>query len=123
MIRLESVWKGFLPSRTPVLRGLSLTLQRGEAVIITGPSGSGKSIINQLLLGLLPPDSGEIWIADRNLAKLRDNSIPYVRRNMGTMVQGGSGTPNRGLVNRWTVAENIGLPLEVLGLHRAEVRY
>ncbi len=108
MIELHGVWKSY--DRKVVLRGLSLTVQAGDALVVSGPSGAGKTTLIRLLLALDCPDRGSLSIAGRKLDRLRRNSIPYVRRNIGAVFQ------DFHLLAERTALDNAAMSLEVLGL-------
>ena len=109
VVVFEDVYKAFR-SDSPVLRGFSLTIERGEFVFVTGPSGSGKSTVLKLLYAAENVDQGRILFLGREIGRLGAASIPYLRRNIGVVFQ------DFKLVDNWTVSENIALPLQVLGL-------
>ncbi len=71
-----------------VLEGVSFTLQRGEMIVLTGDSGSGKTVLLQLAIGLLKPESGQILIEGRDLAELSEPELLALRsRQMGLVFQ------------------------------------
>jgi cell division transport system ATP-binding protein len=114
MIRLDGVWKSF--AGVPALRGVSLTVGEGDALLLTGPSGAGKTTLLRLVFAAERPDRGELAVAGRNLARLSDASIPYVRRNIGVVFQ------DFKLLGERTALENVAMPLEILGLRRRQIR-
>jgi cell division transport system ATP-binding protein len=111
----EDVHKSYGPSSS-VLRGLTLTIERGEFVFFTGPSGSGKSTLLRLLYAAEAADLGRILFMGRDIGRLRADSIPYLRRNIVVVFQ------DFKLIDNWSVGENVALPLEVLGLQGRLIR-
>ncbi len=115
IIVCEDIHKAYRPG-APVLRGFNLQIERGEFVFITGPSGAGKSTLLRLLYAAERADAGRILFLGREIGKLRDRSIPFLRRNIGVVFQDFKLVPN------WSVAENVAMPLEVLGLPSGMIR-
>jgi len=109
ILMFEEVYKSYRAG-APVLRGMNLIIERGEFVFITGASGSGKSTLLRILYAAEKPDDGRILFLGRDIARLREDSIPFLRRNLGVVFQ------DFKLVHSWTVAENVAITLEVLGL-------
>jgi cell division transport system ATP-binding protein len=105
----EDVYKSYRPG-APVLRGMNLTIERGEFVFFTGPSGAGKSTLLRLLYRAETVDDGRILFMGRDIARLRPDSVPFLRRNIGVVFQ------DFKLVSTWSVYENVAVTLEVLGL-------
>ena len=115
MIQMFHVTKAY-PGDPPVLTDLNLDIGKAEFVFLTGPSGAGKSTLLKLMFLAERPSKGQILIAGRNIARVRESSIPYLRRNIGVVFQDFKLLPTR------TVAENVGFTLDVLGVNREEVR-
>lgn len=95
---------------------MNLQIERGEFVFFTGPSGAGKSTLLRLLYAAETVDSGRILFMGREVGRLRPESIPFLRRNIGVVFQ------DFKLVNNWSVSENVAMPLEVLGLPERLIR-
>ncbi len=111
----EDVHKSYRPD-APVLRGMSLEIDRGEFVFFTGPSGAGKSTLLRLLYAAEEVDAGRILFMGREVGRLRADSVPFLRRNIGVVFQDFKLVPN------WSVNENVAIPLEVLGLPARLIR-
>src|SRR5689334_9131274 len=62
------------------LRGVSLSVERGELTAVMGPSGSGKSTLMHILAGLDRPSEGQVWIAGTDISSLNDNQLTKLRR-------------------------------------------
>jgi cell division transport system ATP-binding protein len=115
LLVFEDVHKAYRAD-APVLRGLGLAIERGEFVFFTGPSGAGKSTLLRLLYAAESVDSGRILFMGRDVGRLRPESVPYLRRNIGVVFQ------DFKLIQNWAVWENVALPLEVLGLPQRVIR-
>ncbi|HEY6910585.1 MAG TPA: cell division ATP-binding protein FtsE [Myxococcales bacterium] len=115
MIELVNVRKQY-PGDTPVLDDVTLRIGKGEFVWLTGPSGAGKSTLLRLLFCAERPTSGEIIVGGRNVGRLPQAAVPYLRRNIGVVFQ------DFKLLHNRTVLENVGYALEVLGASDAEIR-
>ena len=101
LVELKGICKQFGNNR--VLDGIDLTLNRGEAVAIIGPSGTGKSTILRIIAGLLAPDAGEVWICgQRRLGLIEDEPDSL---GIGMVFQ------QAALFDSLTVAENVGFLL------------
>jgi phospholipid/cholesterol/gamma-HCH transport system ATP-binding protein len=88
-----------------VLKDLSFTLIAGHTKLILGASGSGKSTILRLLLGLLKPDSGVVWVNGERVDQLEERQLLAVRDDIGMVFQEGA------LFDSLTVRENVGFKL------------
>lgn len=92
-----------------ILRGVDLSVARGETLVIIGRSGGGKSVLLKNLVGLMEPDSGAIWIDGQNIIGLNERELAAVRRKIGILFQSGA------LFDSMTVEENIAFPLREAG--------
>ncbi len=108
MLQIKNLGKNF--GATPVFDGVSLQLQAGEFVALLGESGVGKSTLLNCIAGLERPDRGSVSIAGTDLAALDDDGCARLRRrHIGFVFQAFHVLPHL------TVAENVGLPLRLLG--------
>jgi cell division transport system ATP-binding protein len=112
---LEDVYKYFRPD-VPTLRGVNLTVERGEFVFVTGPSGAGKSTLLSLIYRAQTVDEGRILFCGKDIARLTSSSIPYLRRNLGIVFQ------DFKIIPHWTVYENVAVALEILSMPKRLVR-
>lgn len=98
-----------------VLDDISFTVERGEMKVILGGSGSGKSTILRLALGLLRPDEGEILIDGEEITRLPEQRLLAVRKKIGIVFQGGA------LFDSLNVRENVGYRLSEDGVAEEEI--
>jgi phospholipid/cholesterol/gamma-HCH transport system ATP-binding protein len=89
-----------------VLNGISLSVGRGETVAVLGRSGTGKSVLLRLIVGLEKPDSGSVSIHGQDLAGLAIDQMGEIRKKMGFLFQSAA------LYDSLTVAGNVAFPLE-----------
>lgn len=101
---LDEVHKRF--DGLEVLRGLTLLIRKGEALVILGGSGTGKTVILKHIVGLLTPDEGKIFVDGRDISEYDENRFLEVRRKVGFLFQGGA------LFDSLTVFENVAFPLK-----------
>jgi len=113
-IRLEGLQ--YVANGAAILDGVDLSVQRGEIFAILGRSGTGKSTLLRLIMGLIRPSSGRIWVNDRDITELTEQELGEVRQNVGMVFQGAA------LFDSMTVAENVGFaPAEHRRIPRAEI--
>ncbi|MGB5697512.1 MAG: ATP-binding cassette domain-containing protein, partial [Polyangiales bacterium] len=112
---LEDVYKFFRPDQ-PTLRGVNLSIERGEFVFVTGPSGAGKSTLLKLVYRELTVDEGRVLFCGRDIGRLTDKSIPFLRRNLGIVFQ------DFRIIDHWTVFENVAVALEIVSMPQRLVR-
>ena len=88
-----------------ILRDVTFSVQKGHTKIFLGASGAGKSTILKLLLGLLKPDSGTIWVLGQRVDQMSEHEMMQVRQHIGMVFQEGA------LFDSLTVGENVGFKL------------
>ena len=115
MVELFHVTKEY-PGDAPALQDVSLEIEKGEFVFLTGASGAGKSTLLKLIFCEEGATAGQLLLFGKNVAKIRASAIPFVRRNIGVVFQDFKLLPRR------TVAENVALPLEVRAIAEKEIR-
>jgi phospholipid/cholesterol/gamma-HCH transport system ATP-binding protein len=110
VVAVENLMKSF--GGQNVLNGISLSVNRGETLAVLGRSGTGKSVLLRLIIGLEQPDSGSIRIQDQEIAGLALDRMGEIRKRMGFLFQ------QAALYDSLTVQENVAFPLEH---HRKEM--
>jgi phospholipid/cholesterol/gamma-HCH transport system ATP-binding protein len=105
-VALDRVTKSF--GEKQVLRDVSLAVSRNETLCIVGRSGTGKSVTLKLIIALLKPEAGHIWIDGEDITRLDGRDLSHVRRKMGFLFQ------NAALFDFLTLYENLALPLRRL---------
>jgi putative ABC transport system ATP-binding protein len=117
VIEIENLRRVYQLGQTRVLalRGVTLTIPRGQFVAITGPSGSGKSTLMNLLGLLDTPTSGRYWLNGQEVSRLPADTIADLRnRHIGFVFQGFN------LLGRSTALANVALPLLYTGMAEAQ---
>jgi len=101
-----------------VLDGVSISVCRGKTLAVLGRSGTGKSVMLRIVIGIVKPDSGSVLIHGKEITGMAVDRLGEVRKKMGFLFQ------NAALYDSLTVAENIAFPLEHhrRDLSRAELR-
>ncbi len=113
VIRLEDVDKTYIMGKVEVhaLRGVNLSIEKGEYVAIMGPSGSGKSTLMNQVGALDRPTKGKVFIEEHDISKMSDNELAKIRReNIGFIFQ------QFNLISRLTAIENVELPMWYAGI-------
>ncbi len=102
VLRVEHVAVAF---ERPILHDVSIDVRRGETVAVLGKSGTGKSVLLKLIVGLLTPDSGKIFYHDKDVTHLKESALMALRSNIGFVFQGAA------LFDSMTVGQNMDLYL------------
>ena len=105
-VALDHVSKSF--GDRPVLQDVNLSVAPGETICIVGRSGTGKSVTLKLIIALIKPDAGHIWIDGEDITRLEGSELSRVRRKMGFLFQ------NAALFDFLTLYDNLALPLRRL---------
>ena len=103
MIEIINLHKSF--GKNHVLRGIDLTVEKGESMVVIGGSGSGKSVLLKHIIGILRPDAGKVLIDGVDLALLKERELYEVRKKFGMLFQMSA------LFDSMTVWENVGFAL------------
>ncbi len=98
------------------LSGLNLSIDKGELIFLAGPSGAGKSTVLKLIAAMERPTVGVVKVNGHDIGKLSSAGLPYLRRNLGLILQ------QQSLLQDRTVLANVALPLLVCGATRADAR-
>ncbi|MHB8337051.1 MAG: ABC transporter ATP-binding protein [Ignavibacteriaceae bacterium] len=104
MIEINNLHKSF--GNNKVLKGVNLTINKGETLVIIGRSGCGKSVLIKHIVGLLQPDSGFVRVEDQIVSELSVKNLYLLRKKFGFLFQGAA------LFDSMTVGENVSLPLD-----------
>jgi len=103
-IQVKSLRKSFGGQK--VLTGINLEVGQGETLSVLGQSGTGKSVLLKMIIGLQPPDSGSIRIHGQEITGLARGSLNQIRKRIGFLFQ------NAALYDALTVEQNVAFPLE-----------
>ncbi len=108
MIDFSHVYKIY-PGPIHALKNIDLSIEKGEFVFLTGPSGAGKTSLFKLISAFDVPTSGEVQVAGHSLSELKSKHLPFFRRKIGMVFQ------DFKLLKDKTVFENVALPLQIRG--------
>lgn len=114
MITFSNTVKRY-PNGFEALRGVTLTVEKGEMVAITGHSGAGKSTLLKLAAGIELASQGSVLVSNQNLSQIKEAGLAVLRRNLGLVFQ-----DHKLLFDR-SVFENVSLPLSIAAFPRTEV--
>lgn len=104
-VKLVNVWKSFRDGRDQILKGVNIEFPAGQLTYILGSSGAGKSVTLKHVLGLLKPDTGEVFVGGKDMAKIRGRELMEHRKLFGMLFQ------NSALFDDMSVFENVAFPL------------
>ena len=102
-VEFKRVMKSFGTKR--VLNDVSFQISQGQALCLLGRSGTGKSVTLKLIMALMRPDSGEVWVDKENVVGMREQQLSHVRKKLGYLFQ------DAALFDSLTLYENLALPL------------
>jgi phospholipid/cholesterol/gamma-HCH transport system ATP-binding protein len=105
-VEFKRVMKSFDTKR--VLNDVSFHIDQGQALCLLGRSGTGKSVTLKLIMALMRPDSGEVWVDQENVVGMNEHGLSFVRRKLGYLFQ------DAALFDSLTLYENLALPLSRL---------
>ncbi|WP_096440764.1 cell division ATP-binding protein FtsE [Alteribacter populi] len=115
MINMKEVWKTY-PNGVMAINGIDIHIEKSEFVYVVGPSGAGKSTFIKLMYREEKPTRGTITINGKELAKIKERHIPYLRRDIGVVFQ------DFKLLPTLSVYENVAFALEVIEESKANIR-
>jgi len=104
IVEMKNVHKAF--DNSEVLKGINLTVHKGENLVVLGKSGSGKSVLIKCIVGLVSPDEGEVRVFGENISELKYKRLNEIRVKIGFLFQSGA------LYDSMTVGENLAFPLK-----------
>src|SRR6266542_407185 len=112
IVQIEDVHKSFVMGKeaVPALRGITLSVVRGEILCLMGPSGSGKTTLLNIIGGLDTPSRGHVVVDGENVISLNEERLARLRlRKMGFVFQ------NFNLLSSFTALENVQVPMSLVG--------
>ncbi|HSH35431.1 cell division ATP-binding protein FtsE [Schnuerera sp.] len=115
MIKFINISKKY-KNGVKALSNINLSISKGEFVFIVGPSGAGKSTLIKLILKEEDPTEGKIYLNEKDITKVKNRRIPYIRRNVGVVFQ------DFRLLSNKTVYENVAFAMEIIGAHPKDIR-
>jgi len=115
LILLKGITKLY-PNGVEALCGIDLSIGKEEFVFIVGPTGSGKTSLLKMLYKEESPTQGSVIVDRLNLSEMKNEQVPYLRRNIGVVFQDYKLLPQR------TVYENVAFALQVMGASRTYIR-
>ena len=114
VIRIRGLHKSF--EALTILRGIDLSLHRGENLVVLGRSGTGKSVLIKCIAGLITPDAGQVEVLGKNVPDLDKEQLNILRRQVGFSFQMSA------LYDSMTIRENLEFPLKRnLGIYDTKV--
>lgn len=105
MIRTDSIYKSF--DDNEVLKDINTTFESGQTNLVIGRSGSGKTVLLKILVGLLKPTKGKVWYDDIDILQLDKKQMREVRMQIGMLFQGSA------LFDSMSVEQNIRFPMDM----------
>ncbi len=112
LIQLFHANKFYPGNEDPALGDVTLHVEKGEFVFLTGPSGAGKTTLLKLIFAAEQCSSGQVLVAGRNIARLKRRQVPALRRQIGVVFQ------DFKLIENHSVFDNVALTLDVRGVDR-----
>ncbi|MCX5716952.1 MAG: cell division ATP-binding protein FtsE [Nitrospirae bacterium] len=114
MIHFSNVTKFY--ERQAAIKNITFSVEKGEMIFMTGPSGAGKSTLLKIIYLSEKPDEGSVTIAEWDLSKLKESSIPFLRRNIGVVFQ------DFRLLDNRNVFDNVAIALRIRGMLDSEIQ-
>ncbi|MBI1821508.1 MAG: ABC transporter ATP-binding protein [Nitrospirae bacterium] len=115
MIEILDIHKSF--NSHHVLSGVNLKIETGESMVVLGGSGTGKSVLLKIIMGLLKPDQGQVFIDGQDIIPLKEEGLGEIRKKFGMLFQGAA------LFDSLSVWKNVGFGLmEHTSLSKKEIR-